>query len=99
MVEIIGYMARFFRTEEETTELETEALNQERLNAVTSPIRKQILESLAEKPSYPAKLSKQLEIGKQKTYYHFEKLKEANLIEKQREEKQGEGNKELGNNC
>lgn len=84
-------MARFFRTEDEVEEIDTETLSQERLEAINSPIRREILELLAEKPSYPAKVSKQLDIGKQKTYYHFEKLKDAGLIEKQREEKHSGG--------
>lgn len=84
-------MARFFRTEDNVVELNTESLSQERLEAINSPIRWKILELLARNPSYPAKVSKQLEIGKQKTYYHFEKLKDANLLKKQREEKHSGG--------
>lgn len=84
-------MARFFRTGDNTFEIDTEALDEEKLNAVKSAIRLEILEILAENPSYPARVSKQLGIGKQKAYYHFEKLKEAELIEEQRKEKHSGG--------
>ncbi len=70
---------------------ETRQLDPDKLDALNDPTRRKILEILAEKPSYPAEAAKKLDTGKQKTYYHFKKLKESGLIEQDRQEKRSGG--------
>lgn len=65
---------------------QAEELSESQLAALSKPIRLQILKMLAEEPSYPAKIAEELDYSKQKIYYHFNQLKNANLIEKQRSE-------------
>ncbi|MFB6207762.1 MAG: ArsR/SmtB family transcription factor [Candidatus Nanohaloarchaea archaeon] len=59
----------------------SEALDEDSLKALTDSTRAKILELLAEEPGYPAKIAKEMEIDRQKAYYHFKKLEEAGLIE------------------
>lgn len=46
-----------------------------------------ILKLLNNKPLYPSKISEELNINEQKTYYHIKKLRENNLIKVEKEEK------------
>ncbi|MFB6100707.1 MAG: ArsR/SmtB family transcription factor [Candidatus Nanohalobium sp.] len=66
--------------------VEAEALSEGQLSALSDPIRVKILEKLAKEPSYPSQLTDELDSSKQKLYYHFDKLKEAELIEEERKE-------------
>lgn len=71
-------MVWVFRDNEEM--VESEGLDVKKIKALNDPTRIEILKSLGEEPSYPAELSKKLDIPKQKTYYHFKKLEESGLI-------------------
>lgn len=84
-------MGRYIRTEPEPEEVETDQLDEEKLKAINSDIRLEIMKLLAEKPRYPARVGKELEIGKQKAYYHFEQLKNAGLVKKKKEERRSGG--------
>jgi DNA-binding transcriptional ArsR family regulator len=84
-------MGRFIRTEPETEELETSGLDEEKLKAINNETRLKILKLLAEKPRYPAEIGKELGLGKQKAYYHFQKLKDAGMVEKKKEERKSGG--------
>jgi DNA-binding transcriptional ArsR family regulator len=69
---------------------EAAKLTEKELKALNSKTRIKILKKLGKKPSYPAKIAKELNQTKQKIYYHFEKLQEAELIqEDHKEEKSG----------
>lgn len=63
----------------------------EKIKSLQNSTRLEILQKLAEQPSYPSAIAKELDLDKQKTYYHINKLKEAGLIEKTREEKKSGG--------
>jgi len=57
-------------------------LDQSKLKALNDQTRLEILKILSETPSYPSEIAEKLGISKQKAYYHFEKLKDAGLLEK-----------------
>jgi DNA-binding transcriptional ArsR family regulator len=59
-----------------------EKLDEEKISALNKDIRRDILERLREEPDYPASIAKKIGISKQKTHYHFKKLKQSGLIEK-----------------
>lgn len=84
-------MSYYIRTKPEDELLETDEIDEEKLKAINNETRLQILKLLAKKPNYPAKVGKELDIGKQKAYYHFEQLKDADLIEKRKEERKSGG--------
>ncbi|MBC5793534.1 MAG: helix-turn-helix domain-containing protein [Nanohaloarchaea archaeon] len=71
--------------------LEAKDLSPEKLDALKDPTRRKILNLLSEEPSYPAEIAKELDIGKQKTYYHFKKLKNSGIIKQERQEKRSGG--------
>jgi DNA-binding transcriptional ArsR family regulator len=66
--------------------LEAEKLSEQQLQALSDPIRLEILEELAEEPAYPSALTDRFDCSKQKLYYHFQKLEDADLIEEARKE-------------
>lgn len=70
---------------------DAEELDAEKAKALTDETRRKIIHILAEKPSYPARIASELGIGKQQAYYHFQKLEDAGLIVKDREEKKSGG--------
>ena len=72
--------------EEETEKLEAVKLDPEKIKALSDSTRRNILEKLATQPSYPREVSRELGLEKQKSYYHFDKLEEAGLIEEERTE-------------
>ena len=82
-------MAWFFRDDSKL--LKSREIGLEELKALEDESRIKILEMLAEENSYPAEVAKKLGIGKQKAYYHFEKLKDAGLVEEAGEEKKSGG--------
>lgn len=75
-------MVRVFRQGEDTEELEAGDLSAERISAIDSDIRLKILEKVSESPTFPAEIARELDIEKQRTYYHFRKLEETGIIEK-----------------
>ena len=82
-------MAGFLRENGEL--VDTKELDQEKLKAVKDSTRRKILENLAKKPDYPSNIAEKLGISKQKAHYHFKILKQAEIIEKVREEKHSGG--------
>lgn len=82
-------MVRLLRENSES--VESEKLGEEGLKALSDPTRLEIMEKLGEKPSYPAEISKQLGIPKQKAYYHFRILEENGLVEKDHQEEKSGG--------
>jgi len=66
-------------------------IGKEELKALNDETRLEILKILSEKPSYPSEIAEKLDISKQKVYYHFEKLKDANLLEQDHQEKRSGG--------
>jgi len=75
------------KNQEDHSLIGAEALDKEKINALSDETRMKILKKLAEDSSYPREVSRQLEIDKQKAYYHFDKLEEAGLIEEIETEK------------
>lgn len=71
--------------------VDAEELDPEKVAALTEETRRDIIEILAEKPSYSAEIASKLGIGKQQAHYHFQKLKDAELVEKDHEEKKSGG--------
>jgi len=73
---------RLFRSQEDSYELESDSLDDAEIQALENETRRRILDIVSEEPSYPAAVAKKLGISKQKAYYHFEKLLDAELLEK-----------------
>ena len=63
--------------------MEEEKLDDRKLEALNSEIRREVLELLREEKDYPASLAEKLDISKQKTHYHLKKLRESGLIERE----------------
>ncbi|MBN1503166.1 helix-turn-helix domain-containing protein [Candidatus Woesearchaeota archaeon] len=51
------------------------------LKLIDHPIRVKLIETLAEKPMYPAELAKKLKMHEQKVYYHIKQLLNAGILE------------------
>lgn len=66
-------------------------LGEEELKALNDETRLEIIRILSKNPGYPSKIADKLKISKQKAYYHFEKLKEADLLEQHHQEKRSGG--------
>ena len=75
-------MVRAFREKDKPEELNVGELDEKAVSAVDSDIRKDIISLIAEGPTFPAEVSRKLELGKQRTYYHFRLLEDAEIIEK-----------------
>ncbi|MFB6292464.1 MAG: helix-turn-helix domain-containing protein [Candidatus Nanohaloarchaea archaeon] len=71
--------------------VDAEQLDAESLKALTDESRRKILEKLAERPSYPSEVAREMDMSKQKAHYHFEKLESAGLITSMKEEKKSGG--------
>ncbi len=81
-------MPRILRNEKNPEEIiESEDLEEEKIKALSDSTRRKILEILAEEPAYPLEVARELDLEKQKIYYHFQKLEDAELIEDDHEEK------------
>jgi len=66
-------------------------LDEQKLKALNDETRLEILRKLSVTPSYPSEIAEELDISKQKAYYHFEKLKDANLLNQDHQEKRSGG--------
>lgn len=71
--------------------VQADELDEEKLKALNDDTRVEILEIISKSPKYPSEIAEILGISKQKAYYHFERLKEANLVEKDHQEKRSGG--------
>lgn len=71
-------MARILRNE---GAIESEELEDEAIKALSDSTRRDILRLLAKEKMYPLEVSRELDLEKQKTYYHFKKLSRAGLIQ------------------
>ena len=80
-------MPRILRDQDPEEVVESEELDEKKIKALSDSTRRKILEILAEEPSYPLEVARRLDLEKQKIYYHFQKLEEAELIEEDHEEK------------
>jgi len=76
-------MVRLFRDQNES--VDSDILDEGKIKALSDGTRREILKLLAEKEMYPLEVARELGIEKQKTYYHFRKLENSNLIKKTRE--------------
>jgi len=61
----------------------------ESLKPLLSETSWSILKIIAQKPTYPAQIARQLGTQEQKVYYHIKQLKKAGIIEVERKEEQG----------
>lgn len=61
-------------------------LEPRKIKAALAPLAWKILQTLAERPSYPKALSRKLKMHEQKIYYHIRNMEAAGLIEKVGEE-------------
>jgi DNA-binding transcriptional ArsR family regulator len=61
--------------------LDSERLTQKHLEALADPNRLEMMELLAYRPSYASELGRELGLDEQTAHYHFEKLKDAGLVE------------------
>ena len=80
-------MPRILRDQDPEEVVESEELDEKKIKALSDSTRRKILEILAEEPSYPLEVARELDLEKQKIYYHFQKLEDAELIEEDHEEK------------
>ena len=55
-------------------------LNPEKLKALSNETRLEIIELLRQEPNYPAAVARELDISKQKAHYHFNQLKNTDII-------------------
>jgi len=69
------------KTKKGISSLSAKEISLSKLKSIKSDLAQSILSELAEKPSYPAELSKKLKVDKQKIYYHIRNLEKARLIE------------------
>ncbi|MEM4327218.1 MAG: winged helix-turn-helix domain-containing protein, partial [Candidatus Diapherotrites archaeon] len=79
---------RFFSFESNKGE-KGEALLIENIENIRPLLSKEawlIFEKLAEKPSFPAEIAKELKMNEQKVYYYIKQMKNANLIELEKTE-------------
>jgi len=60
--------------------IEAQELTSSQLDALSDETRQKIIRYLAENPSYPRQVSRDLGIPKQRAYYHFNKLEDSGLI-------------------
>ncbi|MCJ7450763.1 MAG: helix-turn-helix domain-containing protein [Candidatus Nanohaloarchaeota archaeon QJJ-9] len=60
--------------------------NPEELEGLFNDTRWRILKLLAKRPLYPSRIAEELDMEKQKVYYHVEKLRENNIIEEESRE-------------
>ena len=60
--------------------IEAQELTSSQLDALSDETRQKIIRCLAENPSYPRQVSRDLGIPKQRAYYHFNKLEDSGLI-------------------
>ncbi|MFB6242044.1 MAG: helix-turn-helix domain-containing protein [Candidatus Nanosalina sp.] len=79
-------MSKIFRNGDPPETVESEELDEQKIKALSDGTRWKILEIVARHPSYPLEVARELGIEKQKAYYHFEKLQEADLIEEDHKE-------------
>ncbi len=63
--------------------------NPESLKPLLSKASWSILKRIAQKPTYPAQIARELSMQDQKVYYHIKQLRKANFIEVERKEEQG----------
>jgi DNA-binding transcriptional ArsR family regulator len=82
-------MARILRDNSES--IESEEIGTGEIKALSDPTRIEIMKKLGEKPSYPAEISKELDVPKQKAYYHFRILEENGLIKQDHQEEKSGG--------
>lgn len=61
-------------------------LDREKIEALRNSTRREILEELDKEPDYPASLARKIGASKQKMQYHFNKLKDADLVKKVEDE-------------
>ena len=61
--------------------LSSERLTQRRLEALADPNRLEMMQRLADRPGYASELGRELGLDEQTAHYHFEKLKDAGLVE------------------
>ncbi|GEM_PF-439974 len=73
----VSNMAKLFR---DGSLIEAKELAPRQLDALSDDTRQRIIRYLAENPSYPRQVSRDLSIPKQRAYYHFNKLEGAGLI-------------------
>ncbi len=71
--------------------VDADKLDCDKIKAMTDETRRKIMEMLSEEPAYPAEVASKLGISKQKAYYHFQKLQEADLLVEDRTEKKSGG--------
>ncbi|MBN2567692.1 S-layer protein [Candidatus Woesearchaeota archaeon] len=64
----------------ETFSLPAKELDPVGMRALAAPLAQEILKRLAERPSYPVALARELKLHEQKVYYHIRKLLAAGLI-------------------
>lgn len=64
--------------------LESKELTDQMIECLRDQTRRDIITIVAKEPAYPAEIARQLDISKQKTYYHIKKLEDAELIEEER---------------
>ncbi|MFB6114982.1 MAG: helix-turn-helix domain-containing protein, partial [Candidatus Nanohalobium sp.] len=76
-------MVEYFKSDQL---FEADELDSQKIKALDDGTRQEILKLLAEDPGYPSELAEKLSISKQKAYYHFQKLEDAGLLQKDRSE-------------
>ncbi len=67
--------------------MQEEKLDEEKIAALDSEIRREIISLLKKEPDYPASLAEKIGVSKQKTHYHLKKLRESELIDRENDGK------------
>lgn len=71
--------------------VEAEQITPEIIKALSDETRRNIVEEIGSGEAYPSEVAKELGLSKQKAYYHFNKLEDAEIIEKARSEEKSGG--------
>jgi len=84
-------MFKMARVVENGKATEADEITGEVIKALSDETRRNILEEIGSGEAYPSEVAKELGLSKQKAYYHFNKLEDADIIEESRSEEKSGG--------
>ena len=84
-------MFEMARVVEDGNSIEASEITPEIIKALSDETRRNIVEEIGSGEAYPSEVAKELGLSKQKAYYHFNKLKDAEIIEESRSEEKSGG--------
>ena len=76
-------MVEYFKSDQL---FEADELDSDKIKALSDDTRLEIMNILADEPSYPSEVAEELSVSKQKAYYHFQKLQDSGLLKEEKSE-------------